>query len=51
MALYDTKKYEHKKEQVGKFVGAQTKLNNYEYGRKKAQNIAKSKALNKLKEN
>ncbi len=42
MSLFNEKKYEHKEKQVGKFVGAQTKLNNYEYGRKKAKAIALS---------
>lgn len=47
MSLYNTKKLEHKTKQVGKYVGAQTKLNNYEYGRGKARKIAISRALSK----
>ena len=43
MALFNTKKYEHKKAVVGKEVGAQTKLTNYEYGRQKAKKIASGK--------
>lgn len=49
MSLYNTKKLEHKAKQVGKFIGAQSNLNNYEHGREKAKKIAISKALHKHK--
>ena len=52
MTLYNQKKLEHKQAQVGKTIGSQTKLNNYEYGRGKAKKIAVGKlesALNKRK--
>lgn len=42
MSLFNKKKLEHKTSEVGKYVGAQTKLNNYEYGRHKAKSIAKA---------
>ncbi len=45
--LYDEKKYTHKKSQVGKSIGSQSKLTNYEYGRKKAKSIALSKKMGK----
>lgn len=43
MSLYNKKKLEHKMKEVGKQIGAQTKLNNYEYGRNKAKALALSK--------
>lgn len=50
MSLYNHKKIEHLKAAKGKYVGAATKLTNYEYGRNKAKKVAMSKALNKSKE-
>lgn len=47
MSLYNSKKLEQKQKQVGKYVGTQSKLNNYEYGREKAKKVAINKALNK----
>lgn len=49
MSLYNTKKLKHKQSQVGKYIGAQTKLDNYEYGREKARKVAIGKALSKHK--
>ena len=43
MALYKENKLKKLKAMVGTKIGAQTKLNNYEYGRGKAKKIAMSK--------
>lgn len=43
--LYDKKKHEHLKKAEGKYVGAKSKLTNYEYGREKAKKVAMNKAL------
>ncbi len=54
MNLYNNKKIEHLKKAEGKYVGASTKVNNYEHGRNKAKQIAvsksKIKALKKIRE-
>lgn len=42
MSLFNKRKLEHKTKEVGKYIGAQTKLNNYEHGRNKAKSIAKA---------
>lgn len=52
MTLYNPKKLEHLEKAKGKYVGAQSKVDNYEYGRNKAKKIAisksKAKALSKV---
>jgi len=50
MALFDKKKYEHKKAQVGHHIGAQSKLDSYVYGREKSKKISMSRAINHMKE-
>lgn len=40
MSLFNKKKLAKKMGAVGKYVGAQTKLNNYEYGRKHAKALS-----------
>jgi hypothetical protein len=45
MTLFNKAKLAKKMGAVGKFVGAQTKLTNYEYGRKHAKAISKGPAV------
>ena len=49
MSLYKENKIKKLKALVGSKIGAQTKLNNYEYGRNKAKKIAESKDVQKKK--
>lgn len=43
------KKTEHLQKAQGKYIGAGIKLNNHEYGHKKAKQIAINKVLNNVK--